>query len=85
MFAFALPTGLLSFLFPFMIYSEISRATAFDLYDGVSIIWIKHFLGCQSFDSFHYFTPHFPKPLHGLNSWKNMPFLILLSDDVSII
>jgi hypothetical protein len=31
----------------------------------VSIIWIKHFLGYKSFASFHCFTPHFPKPLHG--------------------
>jgi hypothetical protein len=65
MFSFVFPTGLMSFLFPFMICSETSRAIAFDLYDGVSVIWTKHFLGCNSFASFHCFTPHYPKPLHG--------------------
>ena len=65
MFACALPTELLSFLFPFMICRETSRATAFDLYYGISIIWIKHFLEYQYFASFHCFTIHFPKPLHG--------------------
>jgi hypothetical protein len=65
MFAFAFPTRLLLFVFPFMICSETPRATAFDLYDGVSVIWSKHFLGCKSFASFHFFTPHFPKALHG--------------------
>jgi hypothetical protein len=63
MFAFALPAGLLPFVFPFMFCSETSRATAFDFYDGVSIIWTKHFLGCNSFGSFHCFTLHYPKPL----------------------
>jgi hypothetical protein len=48
MFAFALPVGLLRFVFPFMFCSETSRATAFDFYDGVSVIWTKHFLGCNS-------------------------------------
>jgi hypothetical protein len=85
MFSFALPMGLLPFVFPFMICNETSRAIAFDFYDGVFVIWSKHFLGCKSFASFHCFTPHFPKPLHGLNSWINLPFLILLSDDVGII
>jgi hypothetical protein len=65
MFAFALPTGLMSFLFPFMICSETPKATTFDLYDGVSIMWIKHFLGCKSFALFHCFIPHFRTPLHG--------------------
>jgi hypothetical protein len=85
MVAFVLPKGLLSLFLLFMICSETPRATAFDLYDGVSIIWIKHFCGCKSFASFHCFTPHFPKPLHGYNSWKNMQVLVLLSDDVGII
>jgi hypothetical protein len=52
MFAFALPAGLLPVVFPFMICNETSRATAFDLYDGVSVIWTKHFLGCNSLASF---------------------------------
>jgi hypothetical protein len=65
MFAFVLPAGLLPFVFPFMICSETSRATAFDFYDGVSVIWTKHFLGCNCFVSFHCFIPHYPQPLHG--------------------
>jgi hypothetical protein len=56
---------LLPFVFPFMFCSETSRATAFDFYDGVSVIWTKYFLGCNSSASFHCFTPHYPKPLHG--------------------
>jgi hypothetical protein len=69
------------------ICSKTSKATAFDLYDGVFVIWIKHFFGCNSFASFHSFTPHFPIPLHIeiLYLRKNMAFLILPSDDVSII
>jgi hypothetical protein len=85
MFTFALPAGLLPFVFPFMICSETPKATTFELYDGVSVIWTKHFLECKSFVSFHCFIPHFPKPLHGYNSWKNMQVLVLLSDDVGII
>jgi hypothetical protein len=65
MFIFAFPAGLLPFIFPFMICSETPRATAFDLYDGVFVIWSKHFLGCKPFASFHCLTPHFPNPLHG--------------------
>jgi hypothetical protein len=65
MFAFALPMGLLLLLLPFMICSETSRAIAFDLNDGVSVIRIKYFCGCKTFASFHSFTPHFPTPLHG--------------------
>jgi hypothetical protein len=65
MFAFALPTGLLPFVFLAMFCSETSRATAFDFYDGVLVIWSMHFLGCNSSASFHCFTPHYPKPLHG--------------------
>jgi hypothetical protein len=65
MFAFVLFVGLLPFVFPFMFYSETPRAIAFDFYDGVFVIWTKHFLGCKSLASFHCFTPHFPKPLHG--------------------
>jgi hypothetical protein len=38
LFAFALPEGLLPFVFPFMICSETSKATAFYLYDGISVI-----------------------------------------------
>jgi hypothetical protein len=52
MFAFALPVRLLPVVFPFMICSETSRATAIDLYDGISVIWTKHFLGCNSFALF---------------------------------
>jgi hypothetical protein len=65
MFVFVLPAGLLPFVFPFMFCSETSRATDFDFYDGVPVIWTKHFLGCNSSVSFHFFTPHYPKPLHG--------------------
>jgi hypothetical protein len=65
MFAFALPAGLLPLVFPIMYCSETSRATAFDFYDGVSVVWTKYFLGCNSSASFHCFTPHYPKPLPG--------------------
>jgi hypothetical protein len=65
MVAIVLPTGLLSLLLPFMICSETPRATAFDLNDGVSVIWIKHYFGCKSFASFHCFIPHFTTTLHG--------------------
>jgi hypothetical protein len=65
MFVFALPAGLLPFVFPVMFCSETSRATAFDFYDGVFVMWAKHFLGCNSSASFHCFTPHYPKPLRG--------------------
>jgi hypothetical protein len=53
MFAFAFPAELLPLVFPFMFCSETSRATAFDFYDGVSVVWTKHFLGCNSSASFH--------------------------------
>jgi hypothetical protein len=65
MFVFALPAGLLPLVFPFMFCSETSRATAFDFYDGVSLVWTKYFLGCNSSASFYCFTPHYPKPLPG--------------------
>jgi hypothetical protein len=65
MFAFVLPVGLVSFLHPFFICSETSKAIAFDLYNGVIIILIGHFVGCKLFVSFHSFTPHFSIPLHG--------------------
>jgi hypothetical protein len=65
MFAFALPAGLLPIVFPFMFCSETSRATAFDFYDADSVIWTKHFLGCNSSPSFHCLIPHYPKPLRG--------------------
>ena len=76
--------GLLRFVFLFMFCSETKRATAFDFYDHVSIVWTKQFLGCNSSTSFHCFIPHYPKPLAGLNFWNIMPFLILLSDVVGI-
>jgi hypothetical protein len=44
MVAFVLPAGLRSLLFPFMICNETPRATTFDLNDGISVIWIKHFV-----------------------------------------
>jgi hypothetical protein len=44
MVAFVLPMGLRSLLLPFMICSKTPRATAFDLNDGVSVIWIKYFV-----------------------------------------
>ena len=48
LFAVAFPQGLLPFVFPFMFCSETKRATAFDFYDFVSLMWTKHFLGCNS-------------------------------------
>ena len=65
LFAIALPTGLLPFVFPFMFCSETKRATAFDFYDHVSVMWTKHFLDCNSSASFHCSIPHYPKPLRG--------------------
>jgi hypothetical protein len=65
MFTFALSAGSLPLVFPFMFCSETSRATAFDFYDGVSVVSTKHFLGCNTSASAHCFTPHYPKPLHG--------------------
>ena len=59
LFVVALSTGLLPFVFPFMFCSETKMATAFDFYDHVSIMWTKHFLGCNSS------IPHYPKALHG--------------------
>ena len=41
LFAVALPTGLLPFVFPFMFCSETKRATAFDFYGHVSVMWTK--------------------------------------------
>jgi len=80
----ALPAGLLPFVFPFMFCSETKRATAFDFYDHVSVMWTKLFLGCNSFATFHCFIPHYPKPLRGQNLWNSMPFLLLLCDIVGI-
>jgi hypothetical protein len=84
MFAFALPVGLLPFVFPVMICSETSRATAFDFYDGDSVIWAKNFLGCNSSASFHCFTPHYPKPLLWVELVEKHAISCLLSDDVGI-
>ena len=64
LFAIALPTGLLPFVFPFMFCSETKRATAFDFHDHISFMWTKHFLGCNSSASFHCSISHYPKPLH---------------------
>jgi hypothetical protein len=44
MVSFVLLVGLRSLSLPFMICSETPRATAFYLNDGVSVIWIKHFM-----------------------------------------
>ena len=65
LFAVAFLVGLLPFVFPFMFCSETKRATAFDFYDHVSIMWTKHFLGCNSCASFHCSIPHYLKPLRG--------------------
>jgi hypothetical protein len=87
MFAFVLLVGLVSFFH--WICSETSRATAFDFYDGVSVLWIKLFFRCKSFASFHCnnalsFISMIV--LHGwiLYSCKDIPILVLLSHDVSI-
>ena len=63
LFAVVLPTGLLPLVFPFTFCSETKRATAFNFYDHVSVMWTKHFLGCNSFASFHCSIPDYPKPL----------------------
>ena len=65
LFAVALPAGLLPFVFSFMFCSETKRASAFDFCDHVSVMWTKHFLGCNSSASFHCSIPHYPKPLRG--------------------
>ena len=64
-FAFVLPTRLLFFVIPFMFCSETKRATTFDFYDRVTVIWCKHFLSSNSSTSFHCFILHYPKPLLG--------------------
>ena len=74
LFAVALPAGLLSFIFPFTFCSETKRATAFDFYDPVSVMWTKHFLGCNSSASYHCFVPHYPKPLRGSLFFHNYEF-----------
>ena len=58
-FAFALLAGLLLFVFPFMFCNETKRATAFDFYDCVSVMWTKHFLGSNSSALFHCIILHF--------------------------
>ena len=65
LFAIALLVGLLPFVFPFMFCSETKRATAFDFYGHVSIMWTKQILGCNSFASFHYSIPQYPRGLRG--------------------
>ena len=42
--AFAFSMGLLFFVIPFMFCSETKRATTFDFYDRVIIMWFKQFL-----------------------------------------
>ena len=42
--AFALCTGLLFFIIPFMFCSETKSATTFDFYDRVTVMWCKQFL-----------------------------------------
>ena len=64
LFAVVFPTGLLPFVFPFMFCSETKRATAFDFYGYVSIIWTKQILGYNSSASFHCSIPQYPKVLH---------------------
>ena len=61
-FAVALPMGLQPFVFRFLFCSETKRATAFDFYDRVSVMWTKHVVAILQ-----YFIPHYPKPLRGQN------------------
>ena len=65
LFVVALPAGLLPFEFPFMFCSETKRATAFDFYGYVSVMWTKQILSCNSSASFHYSIPQYPKALRG--------------------
>ena len=65
LFVVAFPAGLLPFVFSFIFCSEIKMATTIAFYDHVSIMWTKHFLGCNSSASFHWFIPHYLKPLRG--------------------
>jgi hypothetical protein len=74
MFAFVLPTGLLPFVFPFMICSETPRATPLifmmvSLSSGLSIFWdtnlLLHFIVLYHISLNHY-----------------MVVLVLLNDDV---
>jgi hypothetical protein len=74
LFAVALPAGFLSFVFPFTFCSENKRATAFDFYNRVIVIWTEHFLGCNSSASYHCFVPHYPKPLCGSLLLHNIEF-----------
>ena len=75
LFAVALPTGLLPFVFPFMFCSETKRAIAFDFYGHVSVMWTKQILGRKSSTSFHFSIPQYPKSLRGQNLGNSMPFL----------
>ena len=53
--AFTLCTGLLFFVIPFMFCSETKRATTFDFFDRVIVMWCKEFLSWNSSISFHCF------------------------------
>ena len=53
--AFALCMGFLFFVIPFMFCSETKRATTFDFFDRVVVIWCKEFLSWNSSISFHCF------------------------------
>ena len=79
-FAVALPAGLLPFVFLFIFCSKTKRATAFDFYGQVFVMWTKQILDCNSFASFHYSIPQYSKALRGYNLWNSMHFFILLSD-----
>ena len=63
--AFALSMGLLFFVIPFMFCSETKRATTFDFYDRVTVMWCKQLLSWNSSTSFHCFMLLYPKRLVG--------------------
>ena len=65
LFIVAIPARLLPFVFPFMFCSETKRATAFDFYGHVSVMWTKQILGRNSSISFHFSIPQYPKTLRG--------------------
>jgi hypothetical protein len=83
MFAFVFPIGLVSFLY--WICSETSKATAFDFYDGIYVFWIQVFVPCLL--HLVIVTLHSSIPLHGWipYSYKEMPILVLSSNDLGII
>ena len=74
LFAVALSARLLSFVYPIIFCSETKRATVFDFYDRVYVMWTKHFLGYNSYASFHCCIPYYPKPLHGSLLLHNFVF-----------